>query len=161
MGRNENLPFQPSAGPSAAEAGQSPPAAAAATTAQVPAAAAAASETPAADVAESADDGEHEEEEAEAAGEREGGEVDDVALAMRLQAEEERDLFRRMMEMAGYGDGGEMAELEDDEVDPDNMTYEVRGHLVAFLAASWRDHHQLFFWFGTFTPLLNANCAIK
>lgn len=31
-----------------------------------------------------------------------------------------------MLEMAGYGPGGAMAEVEEDEVDPDNMTYEVR-----------------------------------
>ncbi|KAK9808802.1 hypothetical protein WJX72_003943 [[Myrmecia] bisecta] len=62
-----------------------------------------------------------------AEGESEGA-GDDEELARRLQEEEEREHYARMMQMAGFGAEGEEEEEEgyisDDSVDPDTMTYE-------------------------------------
>ncbi|KAK9915775.1 hypothetical protein WJX75_004004 [Coccomyxa subellipsoidea] len=66
----------------------------------------------------------------ESAGEEE---EDDAALARRLQNIEDRENYRRLLELTGAGDGGIVEEyneddedgyMSDDSVDPDNMTYE-------------------------------------
>ncbi|CAL8470014.1 g9556 [Coccomyxa elongata] len=77
------------------------------------------------------DDGTAEELDRDSSVEGEEEEDDDAALARRLQEAEDREHYRRLLELHGadgileeYNEDEEDGYISDDSVDPDNMTYE-------------------------------------